>query len=77
MTKETKSSAELQALFNAELSKLGIPDGDKLTIQPVANNARFSWSVFEASAGKDDGKSIDTKDALSRLQDRYDLSDET
>ncbi|WP_158810881.1 hypothetical protein [Beijerinckia sp. L45] len=75
MTKEPKTSAESQALFDAELAKLSV--ADKLKIQPVASNARLTSSVFEAGAGKVDATSPETdQDAIDRLQDRYDRSDE-
>lgn len=77
MTKETKTRAELQALFAGELSKLGAPDVDKPTIKPVANNARFTWSVFQANAGKLNDDSEAVENLIGRLQDRYDLSDES
>ena len=78
MAKETKTSAELQAIFRAELNKLGMPETEKLVIQPVSNNARFTWSVFQAAAATDPRPSAETaQDRIGRaLQDRYDLSDE-
>jgi hypothetical protein len=79
MAKETKTSAELQAMFRAELNKLGMSEADKLVIQPVSNNSRFTWSVFQAGTGTDPRASAETpQDRISRaLQDRYDLSDES
>jgi hypothetical protein len=79
MAKEVKTSAELQAIFRAELDKLGIPETDKLTIQPVSNNARLTSTVFQAVTGRDTRSSAESaQDRIGRaLQDRYDLSDES
>ena len=79
MAKESKTAAELQAIFKAELNKLGMSSADKLTIQPVSNNSRFTRSVFEATAAADDRAPGEaTRETLRKaLQDRYDLSDES
>lgn len=78
MAKETKTRAELQAIFKAELGKLGMSENDKPSIEPASNNSRFTWSVFQAGAVKGDAVAAETAvEAVGKaLQDRYDLSDE-
>jgi len=78
MAKETKTRVELQAIFKAELSKLGLSESDKPLIEPASNNSRFTWSVFQAGAVKAEAAAADTAvEAVGKaLQDRYDLSDE-